>query len=244
MKVNKTVLVTGASRGIGRAVALKFASQNYKLCINCKTNKNLLEKLRLELLDMGADCISFVGDISDYNAAQEMYELIYRHFNSVDVLVNNAGISHIGLLQDMSFDEWNYVVSSNLNSVFNCSKLAIEAMLKNKFGKIINISSVWGNVGASCEVAYSSSKGAVNSFTKALAKELAPSNIQVNAISCGMIDTDMNSSFDENEKEDIINSIPAMRIGRADEVADLVYYLAGAPSYINGQIIGVDGAWI
>jgi len=223
MKVNKTVLITGASRGIGRAVALKFASQNYKLCINCKTNKNLLEKLRLELLDMGADCISFVGDISDYNAAKEMYELIYKNFNSLDVLVNNAGISHIGLLQDMSFDEWNHVISSNLNSVFNCSKLAIEAMLKNKFGKIINISSVWGNVGASCEVAYSSSKGAVNSFTKALAKELAPSNIQVNAIACGMIDTDMNSSFDENEKEDIINSIPAMRIGRAEEVADLVY---------------------
>lgn len=244
MKANKTVLITGASRGIGRAVALKFASQNYKLCINCKSNKNLLEKLRLELLDMGADCISFVGDISDYNAAKKMYALIYKNFNSLDVLVNNAGISHIGLLQDMSFNEWNYVISTNLNSVFNCSKLAIEAMIKNKFGKIINISSVWGNVGASCEVAYSSSKGAVNSFTKALAKELAPSNIQVNAIACGMIDTDMNSSFDENEKEDIINSIPAMRIGRADEVADLVYYLAGAPSYINGQIIGVDGAWI
>lgn len=244
MNTPRTVLISGASRGIGKAIALKFASEKYNICINCKTNKDLLEELKKTILDGGCDCMSFVGDVSVPDVAKEMYESIYKHFNKVDIVVNNAGISYIGLLQDMSFEEWDQVIRTNLYSVFNCSKFAIDSMVRNKFGKIINISSVWGNVGASCEVAYSSSKGAVNSFTRALAKELAPSNIQVNAISCGMIDTDMNSSFDISEKEEIINSIPAMRIGEASEVADLVFYLASAPSYINGQIIGIDGAWI
>ena len=144
----------------------------------------------------------------------------------------------------MSYTEWQNVMSTNLDSVFLTSKFAVPKMLANHRGKIINISSIWGNVGASMEVAYSASKGAVNSFTKALAKELAPSNIQVNAIACGMIDTDMNSCFSEEDLYSIIEEIPADRIGQPEEVAKLCHMLAEAPEYLTGQIITMDGGWI
>lgn len=244
MNIRKNVLVTGASRGIGKAIALKFASEGYNVCINAKKSEEALLELEQEILSLGVDCISFLGDISDYRQAEELFIQIYDRFKYVDVVVNNAGVSHIGLLQDMDIEQWNYVISNNLNSCFNCSKLAIPSMIKNQSGRIINISSVWGISGASCEVAYSSSKGAVNAFTKALAKELAPGNVQVNAIACGMIDTDMNSCFNEDEKADIISSIPALRIGNACEVANLAYYLATSDTYLTGQIISLDGAWL
>lgn len=170
--------------------------------------------------------------------------MIREQFGHIDVLVNNAGISYVGLLTDMSEEDWNRVISSNLTSVFNCCSLAIPEMVRKKSGKIINISSVWGNVGASCEVAYSASKGGMNAFTKALAKELAPSNIQVNAIACGAIDTEMNSLLTDEELSELKNEIPAGRLGRAEEVADLVYQLSRDNTYLTGQIIGLDGGWI
>ena len=159
------------------------------------------------------------------------------------MLVNNAGIAHIGLLSDMTPDEWHRIMHTNLDACFYTCKYAIPLMLQNHSGRIINISSVWGNVGASMEVAYSASKGGVNTFTKALAKELAPSNIQVNAIACGAIDTDMNRCFSGEELQYLMDEIPADRLGEPNEVADLALYLAEAPAYLTGQIITIDGGW-
>jgi 3-oxoacyl-[acyl-carrier protein] reductase len=144
----------------------------------------------------------------------------------------------------MTPSDWDKVIATNLTSVFNCCSLAVPDMVSNKYGKIINISSVWGNVGASCEVAYSASKGGMNAFTKALAKELAPSNIQVNAVACGAIDTEMNHFLGDDELMQLIEEIPANRLGRAEEVADLVYHLAYKNEYLTGQVIGLDGGWI
>jgi len=162
----------------------------------------------------------------------------------LDILINNAGISYIGLFTEMTPDDWRKVIDTNLTSVFNCCRLASPSMIARKSGKIINISSVWGSVGASCEVAYSASKGGINAFTKALAKELAPSNIQVNAVACGVIDTEMNRCFTEEDKQALIEEIPANRMGRSDEVAELVYQLTTGNEYLTGQIIHLDGGWI
>ena len=182
-----------------------------------------------------------MGKIED---CQELFNQIRKQFGSLDVLVNNAGVAYIGLLQDMSPEDWNRVIQTNLTSVFNCCKLAIPGMVSRKQGKIINISSVWGIVGASCEVAYSATKGGINAFTKALAKELAPSNIQVNAVACGAIDTEMNQWMDDDEFISLVEEIPAGRLGKAEEVADLVYHLGYKNSYLTGQVIGLDGGWI
>lgn len=174
----------------------------------------------------------------------EFFSLIKERFGKADILINNAGISYIGLLQDMTPSDWNDIVTSNLTSVFNCCKLAIPIMLGSHEGKIINISSVWGCVGASTEVAYSATKGGINTFTKALAKELAPSNIQVNAVACGIIDTDMNSFLDADELAAVIDEVPAGRIGTPEDVAKAVYDISATSSYMTGQIIRLDGGWI
>ena len=197
-----------------------------------------------EIESYQVSCLAYVGNMGDMAACEELFELIRKQFGSLDVLVNNAGVSYIGLLQDMSVQDWDRVIHTNLSSVFNCCKLAIPGMVSRKQGKIINISSVWGNVGASCEVAYSATKGAVNAFTKALAKELAPSGIQVNAVACGAIDTEMNQWMDESEFITLVEEIPAGRQGKAEEVADLVYHLGYKNAYLTGQVIGLDGGWI
>ena len=162
---------------------------------------------------------------------------------ALDILVNNAGVAHIGLLQDMTDEEWRKVIDTNLSSVFYCCRQAIPGMLHRKKGKIINISSMWGNVGASCEVAYSASKGGINSFTKALAKELAPSNIQGNAIACGVIDTRMNACYSLEEREALSQDIPAGRFGQPEEAAALIYDLACGHDYLTGQVITLDGGY-
>ena len=187
--------------------------------------------------------LASVGNIGDHKYVEQLFQEIQSKFGGLDVVVNNAGISHIGLLSDMTFEDWQNLMNINLSSVFYTSKLAIPYMLSKQQGKIINISSVWGNVGASCEVAYSASKGGMNSFTKALAKELAPSNIQVNAIACGCIDTEMNHCFSEEERQELANEIPAGRFGKPEEVAELVYSLANEHNYLTGQIITFDGGW-
>lgn len=240
----KTVLITGASRGIGKAIAIKFAKKNYNVVINCINSEDKLLATKKEIESYKVSCLTFVGDIGIYDNALKLFEQIKKHFGKIDVLVNNAGISYIGLLSDMSSEDWDRIVQTNLTSVFNCCKLAIPSMVSNKSGKIINISSVWGKTGASCEVAYSATKGGVNAFTKALAKELGPSNIQVNAIACGAIDTEMNQWLADDELLEIINEIPASRLGQASEVADLVYHLAYKNTYLTGQVINLDGGWI
>ena len=234
-------LITGASRGIGAAVAEVFASHDYDLTMVCRRSEDLITELAAFLsIRYSISAQTYIGDISVYETVEELFSGL----DDVDVLVNNAGISYAGLLQDMDIKDWDRVIDTNLTSAFYMSKLAIPYMLQKKSGKIINISSVWGNVGASMEVAYSASKGGLNSFTKALAKELAPSNIQVNAIACGVIDTDMNKCFSDDERNDLIDEIPASRIGTPADVADLVSLLVNTSNYLTGQIINLDGGWI
>lgn len=240
----KTVLVTGASRGIGKAIAVKFAKKNYNIVINCIQSEERLMQTKKDIESYQVPCLAFMGDVGDPEQCKTLFEQIKKQFGTLDVLVNNAGISYIGLLQDMKIKDWDRIVRTNLTSVFNLCKLAIPGMVAQQYGKIINISSVWGNVGASCEVAYSATKGGINAFTKALAKELAPSGIQVNAVACGAIDTEMNHFLEEEELISLVDEIPAGRLGQAEEVADLVYHLGYKNSYLTGQIIGLDGGWI
>lgn len=242
--MNKTVIVTGASRGIGNFISLYFARNGFNVCICCRNNSKKLDELKQEILNYGVDCISYVGNIGVYEEAEKFFSLVKKHFDKADILINNAGVSYIGLLQDMTPSEWHNIVESNLTSVFNCCKLAIPIMLKHHEGKIINISSVWGCSGASTEVAYSATKGGVNALTKALAKELAPSNIQVNAIACGIIDTEMNSFLDDEELQAVIDEVPSGRIGTPEDVAKLAYDISNTSSYMTGQIIKLDGGWI
>lgn len=238
---NKHAIITGASRGIGRAIAEKLAGRGYNLTITCINNVDKLNELAGQLRKAyKITCRTFAGDLSDPSQADRLFEDV----KELDVLVNNAGISYVGLIQDMTVEEWNRVISTNLSSAFYCSRLAIPLMLSKKNGCIINISSVWGEHGASTEVAYSASKGGLNAFTRALARELAPSNIRVNAVACGMIDTDMNRIFDSDDISSIIEEIPAGRMGRPEEVADLVCGLCMGHSYITGQVITLDGGWM
>jgi len=238
--MNKTALITGASRGIGKAIAKEFATQGYDLYLTCISSIELLREYARELEQThGIRCLAIQADMGHYEDVSGVFEEI----PTLDVLVNNAGISFVGLLSDMTPEEWHKVMHTNLDACFYTSKLAIPLMLQNHSGRIINISSVWGNVGASMEVAYSASKGGINTFTKALAKELAPSNIQVNAIACGLIDTDMNKCFSPEDLEAVTAEIPADRMGNPEEIAWLAYQLATAPTYLTGQIITIDGGW-
>ncbi|WP_099466777.1 elongation factor P 5-aminopentanone reductase [Konateibacter massiliensis] len=242
----KTVLITGASRGIGASIALKYAKEGFQRIIIAgnKSEKELYELKDLLEEEYHCVCHAFIGDLGEASQADRLFEEIQAKHGSVDILVNNAGISYVGLLADMNTEEWNRVIHTNLSSVFYCSKNAIPQMVHKKEGKIINISSVWGIYGASCEVAYSASKGGVNAFTKALAKELAPSNIQVNAIACGVIDTEMNQFLDGQERASLIEEIPAGKFAKPSEVADLVYDISVGHSYLTGQIIQLDGGWL
>ena len=236
----KKALITGASRGIGAAIARELSQRDYDLYLVAYKHGNELIRSAAEL---STDIQCFVGDISDH----EFVKKFFKDIADLDLLVNNAGISVTGLLQDTEDTDWHRINSVNLDSAFYTSRAAIPLFLKKTDstvpGRIINISSVWGNVGASCEVAYSATKGALNAFTKALARELAPSGIPVNAIACGFIDTEMNSHLSDEEKAAVIEEIPAGRIGTPEEIASIVAAIAEMPSYMTGQIITVDGGW-
>ncbi len=240
----KTALVTGASRGIGRAIAVKLAENGYAVSVVCEKNKEKLDETAKIIAKAGGRCERFVGDISDPAFVKSMFSKIRKSFGHLDLLVNNAGISKVGLFTDMTEADWRRVCGVNLDGAVWCSSEAVKMMLPLHKGKIFNISSMWGQVGASCEVLYSASKGGLDSFTKALAKELAPSDIQVNAISCGVIDTDMNRCFSEEERKELENEIPAGRFGKAEEVAELLVKLAEGNDYLTGQIIRLDGGMI
>lgn len=243
--MNQAVLITGASRGIGAALAQTFAKAGYQLALCCRSSEQELYQLADQLhKQYGIQTLCFIGDIADYHFVEDMVTQTMQVFHRIDVLINNAGISYIGLLTDMDIDDWNHIVGTNLTSVFSTCRCVVPSMVAAKSGHIINISSVWGNVGASCEVAYSACKGGMNAFTRALGKELAPSNIQVNAIACGVIDTDMNRCFSEEERLSLIEEIPAGRMGQPQEVAQLALTLATGTTYLNGQVIILDGGWI
>lgn len=241
---HKTVLITGASRGIGRAIAQIFAEAGWSVGICCKKSMAELSEVKKYIEATGSQCFDFIGDMGCYEDAQKFITEARKALGPIDCLVNNAGVSYIGLLSDMHAEEWNKIIQINLTSVFNCCKQVIPDMVARQSGSIINISSVWGNCGASCEVAYSASKGGMNAFTKALAKELAPSHITVNAIACGAIDTDMNHFLSKEERDQLIDEIPACRMGTPEEVGRLALQLAGKHSYLTGQIITLDGGWI
>ncbi|MCI8306550.1 MAG: SDR family NAD(P)-dependent oxidoreductase [Lachnospiraceae bacterium] len=271
--MKKTVLITGASRGIGKAAALRFAKESantchfnedncgkdgcdahicdkkthdadsYNLVITCNKNTQMLEDVKNAVTSFGCPCLAYTGDLSSSSNVKQLAGLTAKEFGSVDILINNAGVSYVGLLTDMSDNDWNNIINTNLSSVFYCCREFVPSMVRNKSGCIINISSIWGSLGASCEVAYSASKGAVNAFTRALAKELAPSSVSVNAVACGLIDTDMNSVFSADELVSICEDIPCGRAGTPDEAAGLIYSVSRQTPYMTGQIITIDGGW-
>lgn len=239
-----TAFITGASHGIGRAIATQLAAEGWSLAINCCSSKDELFLLADQLQkEFHITCLPLTGDVGDESFVRSAFAEIHQTLGPVNVLVNNAGISHIGLLSDMTLEEWNHVLQTNLTSVFCCCKHAIPDMVHDKSGSILNISSVWGSNGASCEAAYSASKGGVNALTRALAKELAPSGIAVNAIACGVIDTRMNQCFSSEERLALCEEIPAGRFGTPEEVAELAFSILTSPSYLTGQIITLDGGW-
>lgn len=239
--MKKTIIVTGVTGGIGSQIARKFILMGDIVIGVYNNSESVAMQLKKEF---GANLHLYKCDLSDFDCGEKLLLYIEEKGLQPDLLINNAGISIIGLLQDLTKDFWNNIWNTNVTSAISLSKALIPLFLRNGHGKIINISSVWGERGASCEVAYSATKGAINAFTKALAKELAPSNIQVNALSCGIIDTKMNSHLSSEDISSIIEEIPAERMGTPQDVADAVLSLTDFNSYMTGQIISIDGGWM
>lgn len=243
--MKKCVLITGASRGIGRACALKFAKEGYFVYLNYRNSTGQMQEVARALAEIPDAQYSILqGDVGSSSDVESMFSQIEREGHHIDVLINNAGIAHMGLLHDMTDEEWNKILQTNLSSVFYCCRKAIPGMLKAGGGVILNVSSMWGQVGASYEVAYSATKAGVNGLTKALAKELAPNNIQVNAIAFGVIDTDMNQMLSEEDRENLAYEIPIGRFATPSEAAQMVWDTVNTPFYMTGQIIGFDGGYI
>ena len=238
-----TILITGASHGVGKAFAVACAQSGRfsKIILNGGSDTAALEDTARRVSAAGdLVCIADVGDVSDLSYVRSLRE----RFGPVDTLVNNAGISRVGLLTDMSPEEWDRVMKVNVTSLYNTCHTYVPDMVSRGGGQILNVSSVWGLCGASCEVAYSASKGAVNAFTKALAKELAPSHICVNAIAPGILDTRMNAHLSEKETAEIRDQIPAGYIASPEEAAQAMLRLLEMPEYFNGEIVRFDGCWI
>lgn len=242
--MKKTIVITGATGGIGSSLAEVFAKEGYNLALNCHTSIEALHALcdRLSAA-YGVSCLAVPADVGNSDEVSRMFHKINETFDTVDILINNSGITHFGLLNDMSDDQWRTVMSTNLDSLFYCSRAVIPAMVREKSGRIINICSIWGERGASYEAAYSTSKSGMIGFTKALAKELAPSNIAVNAISPGVVDTAMNSDLTSEDLNALKEEIPAGRFASPEEIAKTALFLADAPTYLTGQIIGINGGW-
>lgn len=241
----KNVLITGASRGIGRSTAILFAQNGYHVFLNCNKSVEELKQVQEEIEKHHPKAVTLVpGNVGNPSDVRSIFREIYSHCDSLDILINNAGIAHIGLLMDLTDEEWQQIIDTNLSSVFYCCREAVPKMVSKKSGRIINISSMWGTVGASCEAAYSASKSGIHGLTRALAKELAPSGISVNAIACGVIDTVMNAQLDEAERQSLAEEIPAGRFCRPEEIAEVIWQTVNTPAYMTGQIIGVDGGYI
>ena len=238
----KTVLITGAARGIGAACAEKFAALGYNIVLNYRTSEKQALALAETLKQNGAQVLCVCADVSDANAVESLFTQAEAAFGQVDILINNAGISQIKMLCDVTEADWRHMFAVNMDSAYLCSKRALCAMVAQKWGRIIHISSMWGICGASCEVPYSASKAALIGFTKALAKELAPSGITVNALAPGFIDTPMNRNVSPEDTAAFIEEIPVGRIGKPHEVAHAAAFLAHEDSgYITGQVLAVDG---
>lgn len=243
--MKKTVIVTGASKGIGAATAILFARKGYNVVINYNNSYQSAKLLTSSLSEQGYSVMSFKANVTNKLEVELMIkEAIYK-FGSVDVIVNNAGVSATGLITETDDFDVDRIFDINLKGVYNCCKAVTPAMVNQKHGRIINISSMWGEVGASCEVAYSAAKAGVIGLTKALAKELAPSGITVNAVAPGLIETAMNSNISVEDLNSFVEDIPIGRMGSADEVAAAIFFLASDDAeYITGQVLGVNGGYV
>jgi 3-oxoacyl-[acyl-carrier protein] reductase len=240
--MNKTVLITGSSQGIGRQTALEFAGAGYNVVINYNSSKQDAYNLDGEIRNLGGNSCVCQADVSDQSEAERLVNCAIRTYGKIDVLINNAAISSQKLFTDITLHDWRKIFAVNVEGVFNCSKFAVADMLKYHKGKIINISSIWGVVGASCEVHYSASKAAVIGLTKALAKELGPSNIQVNCVAPGVIETNMNKNLNPLTIKTICEQTPMCRIGTPGDVAKIILFLSGEDAdFITGQVISPNG---
>lgn len=240
--MRKTILITGASRGIGRAVALCLEDKNLNVVINYMKEDLMADEVVEILRKKGLNAVKFKADVGDFEQVKKMFNFIEDKFSHVDILINNAGIADINFAQDISVDNWKRIFDVNVHGMFYCTKLALKHMIFNKNGIIINLASIWGQIGGSMESSYSASKGAVIAYTKALAKEVGPSNIRVNAVAPGGIKTDMLSIIPNESIDAYAEEVPLGRIGEADEVANLINFLiSDKANYISGQIIGING---
>lgn len=240
--MKKCALITGASGGIGSAIAIRLAKDGFDIAACYHSDEKSANELEEKLRTLGVKCRFYKADVSDYNQIKDVFADATEFFGGVSVLVNNAGIAQQKLFTDITEEEFDRITAVNFKGVFNCCKFAVPFMVKEKQGKIINISSMWGVCGASCETVYSATKAAVIGLTKALARELAPSNIQVNCIAPGAIDTKMNNNLSPEDKKAFADEIPMGRFGSPEEIASVVSFLAGNGSdYITAQVITADG---
>lgn len=243
--MRKTVIITGASKGIGAATAILFAQKGFNVVLNYNDSYESANLLARSLCQNGFSVSTHKANVANRLEVELMIkETIYK-YGAIDVLVNNAGIAHQGLITETDEFDSDRIFDIDLKGVYNCCRAVTPVMVNQKFGKIINISSMWGQVGASCEVAYSAAKAGVIGLTKALAKELAPSGITVNAIAPGLIETGMNANISVEDLNAFVDDIPLGRMGSADEVAEAVFFLAGdSADYITGQVLGVNGGYV
>lgn len=243
--MRKTAVITGSSLGIGAAIARELSAEDTNIVINYNKSKDEAMNLLSEIRRNGCQAIAVKADVSKNEEAVNLIDTSIREFGKVDILVNNAGISLQKLFTDTTFAEWEKIFKKNIHSMFYCTQVVVKDMLKRHHGKIVNISSIWGITGASCEVAYSASKAAVIGFTKSLAKELGPSNINVNCVAPGVIQTDMNKFLSEDELEELINNTPLCRVGYPSEIAKTVKFLVSDDSnFITGQVISPNGGFL
>ncbi len=241
----KVALVTGASRGIGRAIALRFAAEGAKVAINYAGNQKAAEEVQKQIVDAGGEAIIVQADIASAEAVEAMLKKVVDTYGQVDILVNNAGITRDTLFIRMNQEDWEDVLNTNLSGVFNCTKYASKMMMKKRFGRIINMSSVVGLTGNAGQANYAAAKAGVIGFTKSLARELAKRNITVNAIAPGFIATDMTAVLPEKAKEGILADIPMGKMGTPEDVANVALFLASdKAAYITGQVINVDGGMV
>ena len=243
--MSKVAFITGATRGIGRAIALELAKEGYNIALNYRTENEALETLKKEISELGVECYPVQGDVSKAEDSERMTKEIIEHFEQIDVLVNNAGITKDKLIQRMKEEEFTDVINVNLVGTFNITKNVIKYMTKKRYGKIINISSVVGISGNAGQSNYAASKAGIIGFTKSIAKELASRNITANAVAPGFIQTDMTNVLKDEIKYEIESTIPLKRLGTAEDVAKVVKFLASDDSnYITGQVINVDGGML
>ncbi len=242
MNKSKTIIITGASRGIGANIAIELANCGHNVILNYNKSEDRATQIREELCKEGKNIDIFKADVSKRDEVKKLINFALEKYGKIDVLINNAGISQIKLFTEITDEDWDTMIQTNLTAAFYTTQEAVTSMINNKSGCIINISSIWGKTGASCEVHYSSAKAGLDGMTKALAKELGPSNIRVNSIAPGIINTEMNSQLSKDDFENIAEEIPLQRIGYPHSITKCVKWLM-EDDYTTGQIIGINGGW-